>query len=223
LAEAMPLAGIRVVELANDVAAAYCARQFAQWGADVVVLEPAGGSPLRSFHPRAKARDGSEPSLLWTNVAANKRTLDLAVLSAADIDALLAAADVFVTDYRDADLGTIGTLQSIADRHPALCVVSVTPFGLDGPYTAFAGSELVVQALSGYLGLNGEKGRPPLQAPGHLTGYTVGVGAFVGALGAYLGRQATGRGDLVEISAMECLAAITIPVAYGLAYVLKKT
>src|SRR5262249_11692844 len=64
------------------------------------------------------------------------------------------------------------------------------------------------QALSGYLGLNGEQGRPPLRAPGHLTGYAVGVSAFVAALAAYIGRQATGRGDLVEVSALECLAAI---------------
>jgi crotonobetainyl-CoA:carnitine CoA-transferase CaiB-like acyl-CoA transferase len=206
--ETAPLKGIRVVELANGVAAAYCARQFAQWGADVVVLEPEGGSPLRTMHPRASARDGSEPSLLWTNIAANKRTLDLAALSAADADALLAAADVFVTDYRDAALAKIGALETIAKRHPALCVVSVTSFGFDGPYAGYTGSELVVQALSGYLGLNGESGRPPLQAPGRLTGYAIGVGVFVAALAAYLGCQATGHGDLVEVSEMECLAAI---------------
>src|SRR5205814_8386168 len=103
---------------------------------------------------RRHSRDGSEPSLLWTNIAANKHTIELEKFSPADVDALLAAADVFVTDYRDVDLAAIGTLETIAKRHPALCVVSVTPFGLDGPYAEFAGSELVVQALSGYLGLN---------------------------------------------------------------------
>ncbi len=202
--KAGPLSDVRVLELSLDVAAAYCGRQFAAWGADVVVAEPDGGSPLRALHPFAPGRDGAPVSLLWTNVAANKRAVALA-----DLPGLLAGADVLVTDYDEAALARVGlTLEGLRRDHPHLCVVSITPFGRGGPYGGYRGGELIVQALSGYLGLNGLMGEPPLQAPGHITGYAVGVNAFVGVLAAYLKRERTGFGDLVEVSGLETLASI---------------
>jgi crotonobetainyl-CoA:carnitine CoA-transferase CaiB-like acyl-CoA transferase len=154
-----PLAGVRVLELAGGVAAAYCGRQFALWGADVVVLEPEGGSPLRRLGPHVEIEDRSE-SLLWQFVAANKRATSLP-RACADGEAfvhLLRSADVLVTDWTDADLDGWGlTLDDLGERLPGLVLVSVSPFGLDGPFAGLVGSELVVQALSGYAGLNGEK------------------------------------------------------------------
>ena len=205
-----PLAGVRVLELAGSVAAAYCARQFALWGADVVVLEPEGGSPLRHLGPHARTGRGTE-SLLWQTVAANKRAISLAH-TCPDKEALLdllRRADVLVTDWTDADLDRWGlTLDGLREGLPGLVLVSVSPFGLDGPYAGLAGSELVVQALSGYAGLNGEKDRPPLKAPGHILGYACGVSAFVAALAALIARLGSGGGRLIEVSEMETLAAI---------------
>lgn len=204
-----PLTDVRVLELSRDVAAAYCGRQFAAWGADVVLMEPEGGSPLRRLHPMARGADGVEVSLLWTNVAANKRALPLSGLEAGELRSLLAASDVLVTDYDTAELAGLGlSLAGLHAEHPCLCVVSITPFGTDGPYADHRATELVVQALSGYLGLNGLMGEAPLQAPGHITGYAIGVNAFVGALAAYFKRERTGFGDLVEVSGLETLASI---------------
>ena len=70
-----PLSGYRVVELSRGPAAAFCARQFAVWGADVVIVEPEGGSPLRRLRPCVTDASGAERSLLWTYLAANKRSL----------------------------------------------------------------------------------------------------------------------------------------------------
>jgi crotonobetainyl-CoA:carnitine CoA-transferase CaiB-like acyl-CoA transferase len=202
-----PLSDIRVLELSRNVAAAYCGRQFAAWGADVVVAEPPERSPLRRLHPFATGADGRPVSLLWTNVAANKRAVRVETRDG--LAELLAAADVLITDYDEAALAAHGIcLADLAETHPALCAISITPFGLAGPYAGFCATELIVQALSGYLGLNGLMGEPPLQAPGHITGYAVGVNAFVGALAAYLKRERTGHGDLVEVSGMESLASI---------------
>ncbi len=202
--KAAPLSDIRVLELSLDVEAAYCGRQFAAWGADVVVAEQGGGSPLRARHPFAPGIGGVPVSLLWTNVAANKRAVGLA-----DLQSLLSGADVLVTDYDEAALARLGlTLEGLRRDHPHLCVVSISPFGRGGPYDGYRGSELIIQALSGYLGLNGLMGEPPLQAPWHITGYAVGVNAFVGVLAAYLKRERTGFGDLVEVSGLETLASI---------------
>ena len=207
-----PLDGVRVFELADGVAAAYCGRQFALWGADVVVLEPDGGSPLRRMGPHAKAEARREPeSLLWQFVAANKRAISLSSACPGE-DALLdllRRADVLVTDWADADLDRWGlSLADLREQLPGLVLVAVSPFGLDGPYAGLVGSELVVQALSGYAGLNGEQGRPPLKAPGHILGYTCGVSAFVAALAALIARLGSRRGRLIEVSEMETLAAI---------------
>ena len=207
-----PLDGVRVFELADGVAAASCGRQFALWGADVVVLEPDGGSPLRRMGPHAKAEARREPeSLLWQFVAANKRAISLSSACPGE-DALLdllRRADVLVTDWADADLDRWGlSLADLREQLPGLVLVAVSPFGLDGPYAGLVGSELVVQALSGYAGLNGEQGRPPLKAPGHILGYTCGVSAFVAALAALIARLGSRRGRLIEVSEMETLAAI---------------
>lgn len=205
-----PLAGVRVLELAGGVASAYCGRQFALWGADVVVLEPEGGSPLRRLGPHAEIGDRPE-SLLWQFVAANKRAMSLsrACPDRETLVELLRSADVLVTDWTDADLDRWGfTLDDLRERLPGLVLVSVSPFGLDGPFAGLVGSELVVQALSGYAGLNGDKDRAPLKAPGHILGYACGVSAFVAALAALISRLESGRGRLIEVSELETLTAI---------------
>ena len=217
--ERSALAGVRVLELADGVAAAYCARQFALWGADVVVLEPEGGSPLRRLGPHAEIGDRPE-SLLWQFIAANKRAMSLAH-ACPDKEALidlLRTADVLVTDWTDAKLEHWGlTLDDLRERLPGLVLVSVSPFGLDGPYAGLAGSELVVQALSGYAFLNGDKGRAPLKAPGHILGYACGVSAFVAALAVLVPRLESGRGRFVEVSAFDVIAGILplLPIEYG--------
>ena len=205
-----PLHGVRVLELADGVAAAYCARQFALWGADVVVLEREGGSRLRRMGPHG-GEGAARESLLWQFVAANKRAMSLSS-TCPDQDVLLdllRCTEVLVTDWADTDLEHWGlTLDGLRKRLPGLGLVSVSPFGLDGPYAGLAGSELVVEALSGYAFLNGEKRRAPLKAPGHILGYTCGVCAFVAAAAALIARLGNGRGSFVEVSEMETLTAI---------------
>src|SRR5580658_5913058 len=93
----MALSHLRVVELASSVAAAYCGRQFAAWGAEVATLESRAGSPLRRRGPLLR-RDGGEPwSALWAYVGANKRSVRTPE-SIDELLALLARADVFITD-----------------------------------------------------------------------------------------------------------------------------
>jgi len=100
---------------------------------------------------------------------------------------------------------------SVEDIHrarPHLVVVVITPFGLHGPYAVLNASELVVQALAGYTSLNGEAGRAPLKAPGHILAYVAGVSAFIAALAAYVDRLDSGHGHLIEAAEFEAIAAI---------------
>jgi crotonobetainyl-CoA:carnitine CoA-transferase CaiB-like acyl-CoA transferase len=202
------LSHLRVLELSKDVSAAYCARQFAAWGADVAMLEGPEGAPLRRRGSLVKVEDGGGVSTLWSYVGANKRSVRLSD-DPGDLVDLLGRADVFITDWRQEDLAARGVeLDALRRLMPRLVVISITPFGLDGPYATFEGADLVVEALSGYLALNGLPGRPPLRSPGRITGFAVGVNAFVGALAALIRRERCGRGDLVEVSGIETLATV---------------
>ena len=200
---AQALQSIRVVELAREVPAAWCGRQFAQWGAEVVVLEPPGGSPLRKCAPVVNGT-----SLLWTYTAAGKRSAAVPNDREGLLD-LLSRADVFVTDASDRELASYGmTLAEVHTALPGLVVVSTPAFGHDGPLAELVGGDLVLQALSGYLGLNGEPGRAPLKAPGRILAYMAGVSAFVAALAALVGRLDGGPGRLIEAAQFQALSAI---------------
>ena len=202
-----PLAGFRVLELGDDLAGAYCGRQFALWGADVLVLEGEGGSPVRRMAPFARTGAGEARSLVWEYVAAGKRAVGGAAMTGADVAQLAEAADVLIVRGGLAPTDGV-SLAALRQARPDLVVVELSDFGADGPYAGFRGGELVLQALSGYLALNGEPGRPPLRVPGRLIDYVVGVNAFVGALAALFARERTGRGELVEVTGLETLAAI---------------
>jgi crotonobetainyl-CoA:carnitine CoA-transferase CaiB-like acyl-CoA transferase len=85
----------------------------------------------------------------------------------------------------------------------------MSPFGREGPYSGWAASELTLQALSGYLSLNGQAGRPPLKAPGHILAYACGVSALVAVLAGLVKRVRRGCGSLIECSELEALTSMT--------------
>jgi crotonobetainyl-CoA:carnitine CoA-transferase CaiB-like acyl-CoA transferase len=200
-----PLEHLRVLELCDDVPGAYCARQFALWGADVQVIEPAEGSPLRARPPHAPG--AAATSLLWEFVGAGKRSWVPA--AGRDVAGLLAdgigGAHVLVTDLPTRRLQALGwPLARIRASAPHLVLVHVSPFGLSGPYADHPVTDLTLQAACGYLSMNGARDREPLHAPAHLLPGVVGATAFVGAL-AQLHK---GGGDLVEVAGMEAIASI---------------
>ena len=206
------LAGLTVLELCDDMAGAYCARQFAAWGARTIVAEPPGGSPLRRAAPVVEDRQGTPASLLWEYVAAGKESpvVDVEAPGGDErLRTLLRAADVLVTDWRPERLAACGLdLPALPRLAPALVIVSVTPFGLSGPYADFQGTDLIVQALGGFMTLNGEPEREPLKAAANVMAYAAGVCAFVGALAALRERRRSGLGQLVETASVEAVATV---------------
>jgi crotonobetainyl-CoA:carnitine CoA-transferase CaiB-like acyl-CoA transferase len=203
---------LRVLDLSTRLSGAFCARLFADFGADVVLAEPPEGHPLRHEPPFLDDRPGPDRSLLHAYVNANKRAVRRAPDDPDGLAALVRWADVVVTTdpaYRHDDLARL---------NPAAVQVSVTPYGLDGPLAGVPGNDLTAYALSSWALSNGDADKPPLKGSANQVGYVAGLCAFVGAAAAVYARDrartaigSAAPGQLVDVSELEALTLIAGP------------
>jgi crotonobetainyl-CoA:carnitine CoA-transferase CaiB-like acyl-CoA transferase len=177
------LSGTRVLDRTGDIAGPYCTKLLADAGADVVRVEPAGGDPLR------RSRSGA----LFAFLNASKR-------SVTEVGDLEVGADLLVTD------GPIA-LERLWDANPTLVVVTITPFGADGPWSGRPATEFTLQGSAGSIGHRGWPESEPLAAGGRLGEWITGTYAAVGALAALRAARATGRGEVVDVAMLDCMAA----------------
>jgi len=211
----MPLADIRVLDLATVFAGPGCARHLADYGADVIKVErPGGGDTSRNVGWRDPA-DGQ--TLFWKFANRNKRTIVLDLKSdegRAHLLQLVATADVVVENFRPGKLEALGLGPDVLWQHnPKLVVTRVTGFGQTGPYRNRPGFATVAEAMAGFAGLNGEAGRPPLLPPIALTDeLTAVVAAFATMVALH-----SGVGQVVDVSLVESLLQMMGPLvsAYG--------
>jgi crotonobetainyl-CoA:carnitine CoA-transferase CaiB-like acyl-CoA transferase len=197
------LTGLRVLDLA-DQTGALAGRLLAGLGADVVLLEPPGGSGLRGIPPFLEGGTAPERSLFFWFYSAGKRSLvcDPATPGgAALLGELAARADVLI------ETGAPGSTDDLRRRHPRLVVASITPFGQRGPYRDWRSSDLVAQALGGMLAVNGHADGPPLHSLGLQAYHQAGIFAAIGILSALLARARSGRGQHVDVSMQAAVAA----------------
>ena len=178
---------------------------LADLGADVIKVEPPGGDPARLTGPFYHDEPHPERSLYWFAYNTNKRgiTLDVTSHSGRDLFLRLArTADVVFESERPGYLQSIGLgYDDLARVNPGLVLVSITPFGQDGPYRDFLGSDLEVMALSGAMSLTGEPDGAPMRVTVPQAPMWVGAEAAVGALTALFHRVRGGRGQHVDVSA----------------------
>ena len=200
------LDGVRVLDLSTRLAGAYCARLFGDFGADVRMLETERGHPLRREPPFLGGEPGPERSLLHAYVNANKTSwLDDGE------DALteqIAGADVIVTTEAPWPVRLRGALRS---ARPDAVVLSITPFGLEGPLAGTEANNLTLSAMSGWSFICGYEGEPPLTLPRHSSEFLAGVASFSGGAAALLRRQTTGQGTLVDVSELEAMIVSSAP------------
>ena len=209
-----PLDGIRVVEYSGFVAAAYAAKLMADLGADVIKIEPPEGDPARRRGPFPPGEeDNPNGSGLFIFLNANKRgvTLDLSVSAdRARLFKLLSAADVFVhnstlQEARRFDIHD-GELR---ERCPQLIHTWITAFGLSGPHAEYQADELNVMAAGGWLSMSPGNApslsHPPLKPFGRQADFQAGATAALATMGALFARDATGAGQLVDVSAQEVI------------------
>jgi crotonobetainyl-CoA:carnitine CoA-transferase CaiB-like acyl-CoA transferase len=197
-------AGLRVIDLSESIAGQYCARLLADFGADVTLVEPPGGSVVRRTGPF----DAGDPpqSLLFFHLNAGKRSvaIDRAAGGAALLRALAVRADVALVGS-DADRAVLRA------ANPHLVIGLTTPFGTDGPLAGWKSNEMILQALSGMMHNNGEPGRPPLYGCGQRASYGAGVASYIGIVAALIARRAGAPGQDVTIDAAETAAAMGFP------------
>ena len=208
-----PLAGVRVIELAANIAES-CGRYLADLGADVIRVE----SPAEA-QARMQTRWDEGASLRFATHNANKRgvTLDLATTAGrVAFRTLLGSADILIEGTPP---GTLERLELGADQLyedlPALVVVSISDFGQTGPYRDWVATDWVHAAMGGVLSRSGIPGLRPLLPPGGLAYESAAIQAAWAALLAYANRLDTGLGDHVDASVYETTAQILDP-GYGI-------
>jgi crotonobetainyl-CoA:carnitine CoA-transferase CaiB-like acyl-CoA transferase len=202
-----PLDGIRVVEVAQNLAGPMAAEILGHLGADVIKVERPEGDDARKWGP--PFWKGVSPGFLAVN--ANKRgiTLDLKDPKAvAWLVDFLGEADVLVQNLRPGSLEEMGLGPDVLlTRHPRLVYCSVWAFGRTGPLKWKPGYEPMVQAFSGLMMMNGDEGGPPTRIGTSILDYGTGMWTAIGALAGLVQRQQTGRGCVVDASLFETALA----------------
>ncbi len=203
-----PLEGLRVLDLTTDVAGPFATKLLADFGADVLKVEPPEGDPARFFGPFPGDEPHPERSGLFLHLNTNKRSITLDVTSeagAAHIRRLAAGVDAVIEDKPPGAAERWGWgWSTLSAGRPHLVMASITPFGQSGPYRDYRGSEITLQAIGGPLHQTGHIDREPLKLGGHVAHYHAGLVAALGILAAYRRVEAGGVGDYIDVSVYEC-------------------
>ena len=206
------LNGIRVLELGGDTSAPFCGKLLAQYGAEVIKVEPPGlGDPARRQGPFAGDDPNPEKNLpfLYLNTGKRSITLDIGTATGRSLlQELLKQADILVENHSPADSEALGLdYATLSETLPGIVAASITPFGLSGPYRDRPATDIGVFAYSGHLYHSGDSDREPLRNALDQSWYIAGANAAAAILAALFRRLTSGRGQQVEVSAVECLAA----------------
>ncbi len=198
------LGDLRVLDLATG-GAAWCGRLLADLGADVVRIEPGDGDPMR--------RGGEPERLRFAYANANKRSIGLDLDRDDDrerLRALAANADLLIESHPVGFLAERGLgWDALSASHPRLVMTSITGFGQTGPQSRFRSNDLVASALGAAMISIGDPADPPVRLASHQADVIAATLAAGSSLVALVHRDRTGRGQHVDVSGLEAMAAIT--------------
>ncbi|HEY0818979.1 MAG TPA: CaiB/BaiF CoA-transferase family protein [Rhizobacter sp.] len=221
---ALPLAGIRVLDLSRVLAGPWCTQTLADLGADVIKVERpmkdgVGGDDTRGWGPPfLKDRDGADTAeaayYLGTN--RNKRSVTVDIASAdgqALIRQMAAQCDVFIENFKVGDMARYGLdADSLRKLYPRLVYCSVTGFGQTGPYRERAGYDYAIQGMGGLMSVTGERddlpGGGPQKVGVAVADLFTGMYATVAILAALRHRDATGEGQVVDMALLDTQVAM---------------
>src|SRR5713226_1921494 len=214
-----PLTGIRVIELADEQAE-YCGLTLAGLGADVIKIEPPGGSPTRRIGPFYEDREDPERSLFFWQYNRGKRSIVLDLRQEADRErfrALVATADVLLESTPRGELDGLGlSADTLMRQIPTLIVARVSPFGDHGPWADFKGSDLIHLALGGVMmncgydpAPGGTYDLPPIAPQMWHAFHIAGEQLAFSIVAALLFRWRTGKGQRLSCAIHEAVAKST--------------
>ena len=199
----------RVLDL-TDERGLLAGKILADMGADVLQVEPPGGSSARNVGPFHGDDPQPEKSLFWWAYAANKRSITLN-LEQNDGQALLkklvAQADFLIESFSPGYLEGLGlSYAELAEINPKLVMVSITPFGQDGPYSNYQATDIVGMALGGFMYLTGDDDRAPVRISFPHFYLHGGAAGATAAMLAHTYRVTSGQGQYVDVSCQQAVA-----------------
>lgn len=198
-----PLGGIRVLDLTRVLAGPAASLALADLGAEVIKIEPPGtGDDTRTFPP---FRDGESHYFLSVNRGKKSIVVDLKTdAGVALIKDLAAKCDVLIENYRPGVMARFGLdYEALSAANPGLIYCSISGFGMTGPLRDRPSFDIVLQALSGALSVNGEPGGLPTKLGIPLGDLVGGINGPMGILAALYERTRTGRGRLIDVSLLD--------------------
>lgn len=199
MSSALPLAGVRVIEVCNVAAGPFCGLLLADMGADVIKVEhPQGGDTLRSWPP---INGGYSENFASLN--RNKRSVTLDLKNPADAEMLrqlVAGAQVLIENNRPGVMQRLGLgYEALAALNPALVYASISAYGQTGPRAQEGGFDLTVQAMSGIMSITGEAGGPPVKCGVPLADFSAGLYGAFAIVSALRQAEASGQGCHIDV------------------------
>ena len=204
------LDGLTVIDFTSHLSGPYCAMILGDQGADVIKVErPGKGDDLRASPPHVEGEGA--PFMLWNR---NKRSITLDLKDPADMakaKALVASADVMVENFRPGVAERLGLgYAAMSALNPGLVYCSISGFGQTGPYSPRGGFDLVAQAMSGLMTINGPPEGGPYRIPIAISDVAAGMNGAIGVLSALQHRAKTGEGQQVDVSLLDSALAMCV-------------
>lgn len=197
-----PLQDLKVIEICSTIAGPACTRLLADFGADVIKIEPPEGDPVRQMGQHL-----GDVSLYAASILRNKRSiaLDLKTAEGRELAGeLIARADIVVENNRPGVMERLGLgFDAMSARNPGLVMVRISGYGQDGPYSERPGYGAICEAVGGVRHMTGDPDRPPARVALATTDYLSSVYAAFGAMAAVHARQFTGKGQVVDVALYE--------------------
>lgn len=198
----------------SDEKGFFCGRILGDFGVDTIKIEPPGGDPGRKMGPFYHDIPDPEKSLYWFAFNANKRGITLNIETADGRDLfkrLVKTADFVLESFPPGYMDRIGLgYPTLSEINPGIIMTSITPFGQNGPWKDYKGSDIALWALSSYMYVEGDADRSPVRFGFPQSYLHAGLEAAVGAMAAFHHRQLTGEGQWVDVSTQQSLAMINL-------------
>ena len=206
------LAGVRVIDLSRVLGGPYCTQILGDHGAEVIKVEPPQGDETRDWGPPFHEGDAA----YFIGVNRNKRSmgLDLSAQKGRQVLLrLLEGADVLVENYKPGAMEKwgLGYEDVLKHRFPRLIHCRVSGFGSDGPLGGYPGYDAIVQAMAGWLSVNGEEGSNPTRLGLAMVDMGTGLYAAISILMALMERQRSGQGQYLDMTLYDSAVSLMHP------------
>jgi crotonobetainyl-CoA:carnitine CoA-transferase CaiB-like acyl-CoA transferase len=208
----LPLSELRVVEIGSGDTLCYCGKLFADFGAEVIKVEPPGGDAARRIAPLVDAGEGRRESAVFAWLNTNKRSITADLASPADVSrvcALLTGSDLLLDARPPAEIRqSMLSHDALRGSDPGLAITAISWFGENGPYSSYAATDSVCRSLAGLVKLVGPLEGPPVLPRDGQIAVVAGLTAFIPSLAGLYDRASTGARRFA-VSAHEAMLQIS--------------